>query len=103
MSDENPEPGTIRYLCPLECGWHHDEAPPSLADIDGVAPDPQARIFRDIFSSIVTKASMRRAERTETALREHLDTHTTLEFATVIHGLRVEVARLKSSEGAPSE
>jgi hypothetical protein len=41
---------------------------------------------------------MRRAGRTETALREHLDTHTTLEFTTVIHGLRVEVAHLKSSE-----
>lgn len=93
MSDKSPESGTIRYLCPLECGWHHDEAPPSPADLDGVAPDPQARAFQDIVSSIATKATMRRAGRTETALREHLDTHTALEFATVIHDLRVEVAQ----------
>lgn len=103
MSEESPVSGTIRYLCPLECCWHHDEAPASPVDLDGVAPDPQARAFQDIFNSIVTNASMRRAGRTETALREHLDTHTTLEFATVIHGLQVEVARLKSSEGMASE
>lgn len=93
-----PVSGTTRYLCPLECGWHHDEAPPSLADIEGVAPDPDARAFQDVFNSIVTNATLRRAARTETALREHLETHTMLEFATVIHDLRVEIAQLKSSQ-----
>lgn len=97
-----PVTGTTRYLCPLGCGWHHDEAPPSVADIEDVTPDPQARAFQDIVSSIVTKAAMRRAERTETALREHLDTHTTEQFVRTIQGLRAEVAQLKRvAEPAP--
>ena len=36
-------------------------------------------------------------ERVETALREHLDTHTTVEFVRVIHDLRVEIARLRGA------
>ena len=40
---------------------------------------------------------MRRAERTETALREHLGTHTTEQFVRAIQGLRAEVAQLCST------
>ena len=76
MTDSPPPPGTTRYLCPLECGWHHDDPPPSPEDVRGVAPDPDVRNFQEAVSSIAGKAAMRRLEQTEAALKEHLATHT---------------------------
>lgn len=99
---ETPEPGTTRYLCPLECGWHHDVPPPSLDDLDGITPDPDAREWSEYVTSMVQQAGLRRMKQTDQALREHLDTHTTEQFARVIHDLRVEVATLKrAAEPAP--
>ena len=48
-------------------------------------------------SSIASQAAFRQMTRTEQALREHLDTHTTVEFARVIHGLRLEIAQLRDA------
>ena len=95
----NPVAGTTRYLCPLECGWHHDVPPPSVdrvvelgstADLVGLPPG-------EVISAMTTQAYLREAEQAEQALREHLATHTTEQFVRVIHDLRVEVARLRSA------
>lgn len=95
-----PVAGTTRYLCPLECGWHHDVPPPSVdrAIELGATADPAARDFQEAVSSVVRSASFAEADRTETALREHLATHTTEQFVRTIQGLRAEIAQLKSSE-----
>lgn len=93
----SPAPGTTRYLCPLECGWHHDVPPPSPADLAGIVPHPTARDMSEAVSSIASQAAFRQLERTEEALRGHLDTHTTVEFARVIHDLRVEVEQLRGA------
>ena len=95
----SPVAGTTRYLCPLECGWHHDVPPPSLDRIGelGVTADPAAYDIHEAISSVATRASFAEAERTETALREHLDTHTTEQFVRTIQGLRAEVARLRGT------
>lgn len=89
--------GTTRYLCPLECGWHHDVPPPSVdrAIELGATADPAARDFQEAVSSIVRSASFAEADRTGTALREHLATHTTEQFVRTIQELRGEVAALK--------
>ncbi|MDH6448204.1 hypothetical protein M2155_000612 [Streptomyces sp. SAI-119] len=76
MIELTPPAGTTRYLCPLECGWHHDDPPPSPEDVRDVAPDPDVRNFQEAVSSIAGKAAMRRLEQTETALKQHLATHT---------------------------
>lgn len=96
----SPVAGTTRYLCPLECGWHHDVPPPSVDRIAelGVTADPAAREPYEAVSSIARDAYRREAERTETALREHLATHTPEQFARVIHDLRIEVAQLRGKE-----
>lgn len=104
MSSAAPSSGTTRYLCPLECGWHHDVPPPSVDRISelGVTADPAARDIHEAISSVAHRATVVEAQRTETALGEHLDTHTTEQFARVIHDLRAEVARLKrAAEPAP--
>jgi hypothetical protein len=94
---DSPAPGTTRYLCPLECGWHHDVPPPSVERIAelGATADPSARDIHEAISSVAHRATFAEAQRAETALREHLDTHTTEQFARVIHDLRVEVAALR--------
>lgn len=100
----SPVAGTTRYLCPLECGWHHDVPPPSMdrAIELGARADPAARDFQEAVSSVVRSASLAEIDRTETALREHLATHTTEQFVRVIHDLRAEVAKLKrAAEPAP--
>jgi len=98
MSSAAPPSGTTRYLCPLECGWHHDVPPPSPERIVelGATADPAARDFQEAISSVATRACLAEAELTETALREHLDTHTTVEFAQAIHDLRMELQQLRS-------
>jgi len=93
----SPVAGTTRYLCPLECGWHHDVPPPTVeraAEL-GATADPAARDIHEAISSVVLSASLTEAERTETALREHLDTHTTEQFVRTIQVLRAEVAALR--------
>jgi hypothetical protein len=87
-----PVSGTTRYLCPLECGWHHDRP-----------PFPDAWIPTDVTTPIAPEAIQRMAgealrqdaECVEGALREHLATHTTEQFVRTIHDLRAEVARLE--------
>lgn len=94
----SPVAGTTRYLCPLECGWHHDVPPPSVdrAIELGATADPAAQDFQEAVSSVVRSASLAEADRTETALREHLATHTTEQFVRTIQELRAEVAWLNT-------
>ena len=99
-----PVAGTTRYLCPLECGWHHDVPTPSVylaIELCALA-DPAARDFQEAVSSVVRNASFAEVDRTETALREHLATHTTEQFVRTIQTLRAEVERLRrAAEPAP--
>lgn len=96
---ETPEPGTTRYLCPLECGWHHDVPPASPERVVelGVTADPAASDVHEAITSLAHRALYAEAEQTETALREHLATHTTEQFVRTIQGLRAEVAQLRSA------
>jgi hypothetical protein len=101
----SPVAGTTRYLCPLECGWHHDVPPPSVdrAIELGAMADPAARDFQEAVSSAARSASLTESDRTETALREHLATHTTEQFVRVIHDLRVEAAALRERPASSEE
>ena len=93
----SPVAGTTRYLCPLECGWHHDVPPPSLQRVVelGVTANPAARDLSEAVTSVAHRALFAEADQTETALREHLATHTTEQFVRTIQGLRAELAALK--------
>lgn len=99
MSSATPAAGTTRYLCPLECGWYHDVPPPGMDRIAalGVTADPTIADLHEAINSLATRTYLAKAERTETALREHLDTHTTAQFTRVIHDLRVEVQHLRGA------
>jgi hypothetical protein len=96
----SPVAGTTRYLCPLECGWHHEVPPPTAERAMELAPavDTAGLPPHEVINAMATGAYLREAELTETALREHLDTHTTVEFVRVIHDLRMEVQQLRREE-----
>ena len=100
MTEVAPAPGTTRYLCPLECGWHHDVPPPSIERTVelGVTADPGARDIHEAISSVAHQGALAEAQRTETALREHLDTHTAEQYVRVIHDLRLEVKQLRGAD-----
>jgi hypothetical protein len=100
MSSVLPPSGTTRYLCPLECGWHYDVPPPTAERVVELAPAaiPAGLSPSETINAMATGAYLREAELTETALREHLDTHTTVEFVRVIHDLRMEVQQLRSED-----
>jgi hypothetical protein len=95
----SPVAGTTRYLCPLECGWHHDVPPPSPERVVelGVTADPAAHDIHEAITSVAHRAVLAEAEQTETALREHLATHTTQQFVRTIQGLRAEVQQLRGA------
>jgi hypothetical protein len=104
MSAATPVPGTTRYLCPLECGWHHDVPPVSLERLAelGAAIDPAVDVS-DV-TSFARQAYLAEARQTDAVAREHLATHTTEQFVRTIQVLRAEVAALRdrptSSEDA---
>ncbi len=95
-----PVAGTTRYLCPLECGWHHDVPPPTAERVIQLAPQvvDVGLAPHEVINAMATGASLREAELTETALREHLATHTTEQFVRTIQTLRAEIRQLRSEE-----
>lgn len=99
----SPVAGTTRYLCHLECGWHHDVPPPSLADMGGIVPDADAREWSEYVTSMIRQGSLRRMQQTDQALRDHLATHTTEQFVRVIHDLRVEIEQLRRERPVSGE
>lgn len=95
----SPIAGTTRYLCPLECGWHHDVPPPTVERVVELAPaaDLAGLTPGEAINAMATEAYLREAELTETALRGHLATHTTEQFVRTIQTLRAEVERLRGA------
>lgn len=68
-------PNTLRHLCPLGCGWHYDQSPPTPADTAGISPDPTATDAMEALRSIGEQAARRSVGITEAAVREHVATH----------------------------
>lgn len=94
MSETAPPPGTIRHLCPLECGWQYDRLPPIGLRLP---VDPATPISPEVIQRMAGEALRQDVEATEKALREHLDTHTTEQFVRTIQGLRAEIAELRAA------
>jgi hypothetical protein len=72
---ETVPPGTTRYYCPLDCGWFHEVPPSGLADLAGIRPAADVVALQDVVDSTVQQAMLRRAEETESAIRQHVATH----------------------------
>lgn len=74
--------GTTRYTCLLpDCGWTHDVPSPGEDETAGIAPDPAAATLGEALSSIAYQAALRRADRIEDVLADHMGGHTAAEWA----------------------
>lgn len=73
-----------RHLCPLECGWHHDELDITGGDLPLGAP-PEFNM-----DGYVRQVMTRRVMRVEKILREHCESHTVEEWATSLLATRQE-------------
>lgn len=84
---------TNRYLCPLDCGWHLD--PRALPDLAGLSGNS----IEDIISSGIE----RQAQAEETVIREHLETHSLVEWVTEVARLQRELNRTLATGGILSD
>lgn len=73
---------TTRYLCPLECGWHHDQTDPIPTP-----PAPGISIAEHAEKILTVEYAA-----SETAVREHLESHPLIEWAREVVRLQHEVA-----------
>lgn len=72
-----------RYFCPLECGWHYDQTPPTPGE--GL-PQPLAQrpdeSFQDLVARMAGETARAHLKQVEDALNEHLNTHSVLQAVT---------------------
>lgn len=70
---------TTRYLCPLDCGWHHD-APryPNIVSLMGSS------------NGEIEKAMVRHMQAQERILREHFEQHPLTEWVAALVTARQE-------------
>lgn len=95
---------TTRYLCPLDCGWHHDQDDadrnfdfgPFAGDRWAPGTDPIAAV-----------GAAARLLASETAVRAHMESHSLVEWVTAVSrlqrerdGLRIRVAQLEAMRRA---
>lgn len=72
-----------RYLCPLACGWHHDQPDPDLSDPGAVHPFI-AQDWATGIDALVAGFAAGEAAVVEEALKAHLGTHTLVEWVTAL-------------------
>jgi hypothetical protein len=86
---------TIRYQCPLDCGWYHD-APPATPDDNPnqytQAPD---ETFQDLVTRMAGDTVRLHVEKVDAALLEHLETHTIPQFVAKLAEQRDAVQRVR--------
>ncbi|MFF8250084.1 hypothetical protein [Streptomyces griseus] len=75
---------TMRYHCPLNCGWHHDAPQPTAEDNPNQYTQGPDETFQDLVSRMVADTARRDIEQIDAVLLEHLNTHTIPQFVTAL-------------------
>jgi BMFP domain-containing protein YqiC len=73
----------MRYLCPLACGWTHDQGVPDFSAVPGGTAE-----------EIVRAGLMRQYTAEEIIVREHLESHELIEWVAALTAARAERDRL---------
>lgn len=82
---------TTRYLCPLNCGWHHDETDPDFSNPDATHPFVEQDWASGI-DGLVAGLVAGRAAVVEAAVKAHLETHPLIEWAQKVASLQRDLA-----------
>lgn len=88
-----------RTLCPLDCGWHHDQPDfdPAVPQPFATAPPPEGA------DPIVWGFLLGGTLVVENALKAHLESHELIEWVTALAGARRELADEKARQDAYEE
>lgn len=76
-----------RYFCPLDCGWHHDQAAPDFTDPDRLYP------IADIpegVDQIAFQAAAGALRTVDAIVKRHLETHGLLDWSQAITRIKAE-------------
>lgn len=94
---------TTRYLCPLNCGWHHDETDPDFSDPSAVHPFV-GQDWASGIDGLVAGLAAGRATVVEAAVKAHLETHPLIEWVQEVARLQRElnIAVAKGDMAAPA-
>jgi hypothetical protein len=82
---------TTRYLCPLNCGWHHDETDPDFSNPDARHPFV-AQDWASGIDGLVAGLVAGQAAVAEAAVKAHLETHPLIEWARKVTSLQRNLA-----------
>jgi len=87
MALEQPTIDTLRHLCPLDCGWTHDQS--ALPDLTGLAAES--------IDELVHAARHRQKADTEALIKEHLSTHGPEDWLPALTAARAVPAEARTS------
>ncbi|MEU5824879.1 hypothetical protein [Streptomyces sp. NPDC047803] len=75
---------TIRYHCPLGCGWHYDAPPATPDDNPNQYAQAPGETFPDLITRVAGDTARLHAERVDAVVLEHLNTHSIPQFVTAL-------------------
>lgn len=83
---------TIRYHCPLDCGWHHDAPPAAPGDNPNQYAQAPDETFPDLVARMAGDTARLHAQAVDAVLLEHLATHTIPQFVAKLAEQRQSLA-----------
>ncbi|MFJ5886865.1 hypothetical protein [Streptomyces californicus] len=75
---------TMRYHCPLDCGWHHDTPQPTAEDNPNQYTQGPDETFQDLVSRMTADTARLHIQQIDAVLLEHLNTHTIPQFVAAL-------------------
>ncbi|WP_035796417.1 hypothetical protein [Kitasatospora mediocidica] len=82
-----------RYFCPLDCGWHHDQAAPDFTDPDRLYPIADIPAPAGV-DPIAFGAAAGALQAVDVIVKAHLETHGLLDWVQAITRIKAERDRL---------
>lgn len=86
---------TIRYQCPLDCGWHHDAPPPGLDDNPNQYVQTPGETIHDTITRMASDTTRLHLQAVDAVLLAHLETHAIPQFVTKLAEQRDAIHRVR--------
>ena len=87
---------TIRYHCPLHCGWHYDPPPTSPENNPNQYAQRADETFTDMITRMAGDTARLHVEAVDAVLLKHLNTHTIPQFVTKLAEQRDAIHRVRA-------
>ncbi|MEU0624960.1 hypothetical protein ABZ329_29385 [Streptomyces rubiginosohelvolus] len=87
---------TMRYQCPLDCGWHHDAPQATAEDNPNRYTQGPSETISDVVTRMAADTARLHIEQIDAVLLEHLNTHTIPQFVTKLAEQRDAIQRVRA-------